>query len=362
MKKFGTKFVAVAAATAMTLALAPINVFADTTYTETLGGEDTTSGTAKVEGYIDNDVVRLVLPTDAEKTAMATSLSFKLDPQSLLNQSGTEGFDEGTLYFTNTGDSTTYSNTSDALTVTSKCNFDVDVSVTATASDLTDTVTEGGGTIALASKPEFETDDTSASLYLGLIVDSDAAVALDSTTLKATATKTLTGLADTTDNYTVVKQGDKYVKTLASDDVEGKSTTFKLTGACNPKGDWSKVTSATPKVTLSWSVDKHVDKAAPSIAKTATFTKGEKLTIDANLGKGDLAATKIASVTAGSSATGSFAAVTGISTNGTSVTMAGTVFSGASAGDKRYLKVVFNDTAKTAVIIEVTVAVAATTD
>lgn len=351
------------------LMITPLTTFAaDTTEetTEESAANGSAEGDATLEGYLgeDDKIFKVVLPTE---DAASAAFAFTMDPQNLLYKTqgdGTDYTDGQTVIFTN-GDTPTYSDTSDTLTVTNKSMFDVDLKLTATMSGLADET--AGYDIKMTSDNTFA-NDTTTSLYLAMVHETTTAnsvVAVAETTTPITAdasgvsvTATIGG---TPDNYEPKKGADgyTYAEIASPNDYDGTAT-FKLTGKCNPNGDWSKLddaSSAAPKVTVAWELKKHTP--APSIQTSATFTKGTALSLPVTLGSGDTAATK-ATVTVASSTTGTFAAATGVSYNATSksIDIAGTALSGAAADSKRYLKVVFNDTAKTTIIVELTIAVA----
>jgi len=243
-----------ALAMATTLAFSSVPVFAAeaTDETEATGSSE---GAGTLEGYVDTDVFRVVLPTEATENS---TFAFTMDPQHLLNQTGESGYGASdTVFFANA--SSSFSGTSEALTAQNKGTVKVDVSVTATASDLgTDDVK-----VPLTADKTFANDETT-SLYLGLIMGSDAAIPLDASTLSATATTTLDAVAD--GSYEFKKEGDEYKYVLKDSVTSFPETSFKMEGACNEDGDkdaWLAVRDAgiAPNVSVAWTLQKHGPRA-----------------------------------------------------------------------------------------------------
>lgn len=213
----------------------------------------TLSGTGEVEGVVDKDIVKVILPTttDAE-----TTYNFKLDPEGLIKATAaakypSATFGEGSMFFQNAADS--YSNTSNTKEITNKSAVPVDITITAT-------VTAGNENLKINSDSAF-TDDTSTSMYLALTdtaADSPQVEAASSEGV-AVLTTTMQPLADSYKISYNDSEG-KYEYVLKDDaDIVGDFETyeFALTGACNTSADWSQLTEIQPKVDVVWSFAKH---------------------------------------------------------------------------------------------------------
>ena len=113
---------------------------------------------------MDTSVYNAVLPT-----ASTTAYDYIVDPQGLIRKTNAakyEGkeFGEGTVFFENVdGDTSSYSNTSDAATIVNKSSKNLSVTVTATA-----TPDSAAGAAALATSKTFAADNTALEVYLGI--------------------------------------------------------------------------------------------------------------------------------------------------------------------------------------------------
>ncbi len=168
----------------------------------------------------------------------------------------------------------------------------------------------------------------------------------------------------------------------ATNDVESKFemtgigglSGFTFTGTMNTNTEWSQLETKTITITptyrfedatgLETAVSTGLNQVvatpantAPTIANSITFTKGTAQIVNASLGSGNLAATKISSVAFGSTSTGSFSdASQYITKTNNSFTIKADTWGGVAADSKRYIQVKFDDTAKTTIVIEVTIA------
>lgn len=267
------KFMALALAGAMTFSTTAFAAVTENEVTDPDTASGNTTGTGAVEGYVDPDVFTVVLPVD---DSTAPTFKFTLDPQKLLHATDSTNYadeDATVLFGTKTG-------TSDALEVKNKGNVVVDVSVTATASDLA--AADSSYTIPLVADDKF-TGDNSTSLYLGLKIGDKDAVALDAANSNAaTVTTSLEGVDEENFEIKVNTSGSNkvYTKELKSGVTDFPSTSFSMVGACNGKADWSAATAATPSVALTWTLTKATDVAP-------TFTAGGLGTINYKKGVGD---------------------------------------------------------------------------
>lgn len=335
------------------LALSPMSAMAaEQGEVTTNGASNSTTGTGSVEGYVDKEVFTVVLPTTEEVTK--ASMAFIIDPQGLIkntngvaHENATTTEDKG-LYFKNSTGS--YSASSDSLTVKNKGTTKVSVKLDATVKDLTG--------IKLSDSADMT--GTDPEIYLALKAGEDTTpIAGDSSS--ATVTKTLEALPES-DFKTIYDNDSSSYKFVIDDtkvtgDTSLPSLDFNLTGAANTNTSisWADVTSANPSVDLTWTLSK-LTTAAPSVNSTANFTKGTELNIPVDLGSGDLAATKATVTVKGSN--GSYAANSAVTYSNSKITVAAGAFSGASAGDTRTIKVAFNDTAKTTILLTLTIATA----
>lgn len=274
-------------------------------------------GTGSSEGHVDKKVTNVVLPTVS--TGSASPFAYTMDPERLV--SGTDhakyenaefpdkSSDTG-VYFNNgpkggegaDKDNVVYANTSTAQKVINKSSHAIDLTVKAEAVT-TDT------DIPLVEKTAIATADA-ASLYLGLLVDTEAAAAV---TKDTAATKTVS-IDGTEDNFKIAAKADKSGyeyreltlaeyqaldgnsgKNQADYDASWKFASFKLEGSTTTDKTISSATTApTVKVTWSW-VDPNAN-AAPSIATTTyAVTANTGFDVEVSLGSGDLAASTISS-------------------------------------------------------------------
>ena len=261
----------IAASTAATLLLAPATVFAEDV-TDPGSASSEINGDGSLEGYVNKDVFRVVLPT-------IQNVNFTLDPQGLLNKADSAKYPtaSGAVYFENapTGSATdpTYSDTSDEITIYNKSSYDVEVGLS---------VTLDTGDVTLAAKDALASAKT-PSLYLGLIKGTDAAAAITSASYEsAAATVTKVPEADGTTvtkgyqikaNTSAVEGVEEspngywytYELTPGFADTDAQKISYKLEGACDSAADWSKIDKAvTAKV--AWTITK---AGVPSITGKA---------------------------------------------------------------------------------------------
>ena len=313
--------------------LAPMSAMAaDSTTTSPAGSS--AQGTGNLEGYVNKDVFSVQLPTITDQTIF----NFTLDPQKLLNSTGgktgapdKDKYEVGsTLFFKQTDDK--YKNTSQTLTAINTGTNKVNVTLSATASNL--------GNLKLSDTEAMSGTDT--SIYLALTqtgaddANSDAALKEDT---GASLTGSLKGV-----NKDLFET--KYNASLPG------NYEFVLKDGV----DWSTVdtTSTQPTVDVKWTLtDGNI--TGPSVQTTATFTKGTALEIPVTLGNGDTAATK-ATVTYCATETGTYRSIPSIFyyKNGNIVVSADACASAVN-GTVVYLKVVFDDSNATTTTIALTV-------
>lgn len=344
MKKLGKKIMAFAMAAAVMMSSSTTALAADV-------AQGYATGSGGIIGTVDKNVFDVVLPTNTEGT-----FNFTLDPQKLLHAYEPTTYQDAdtTLYFD------TKTNKSDELEITNKSSMDVNVSIEA---KMTNTAK-----LTMVQDPASFEGSKETSLYLGLILDGEAPVALEQEgTVEATTT--LNKVPEDQWEMKGNPLSDEGATWELKDNATGFDVTkFQMTGACNSNADWTEISKAkksfNPTFDVTWTIeaaegdgDEEVagDKA-PSAPATATFIKGTALNIPVNLGSGDLAATAITQVAQNATtAAGPFTTNNNITFSGTTVTIAASMWGGASSGDKRYIQVTFDDAASTKVVIEITI-------
>lgn len=250
MRKLGTKIAALLMASVMMVT--PVTVYAaDSEVTDPDSATGNIQGSGEVEAIVNKDVFAVVLPTVADH---ASTFDFILDPQEVIKSTNNAAYPGATfndhtgVYFNSATD--TYGKDSATLTATNKSSYDVDITLSATASDLADTTK--GYDIPLAGDSTFAGDKTT-SLYLAL-VSGDKTEPL--TAQGATITNKINALPNAYEiAYDTASSEYKYQ--LKADATGFKTSSFNLTGSCNKKADWSIAKDATPKVAVTWDVSRH---------------------------------------------------------------------------------------------------------
>lgn len=172
------------------------------------------------------DVFQVMFPTGTEGV-----FDFIMDPQELIRMTdaaayGGLSFEEGSNLFFRRHDGGTeedYSSSSDALVITNIGTADAGIEVSAAISP--DSLEK----IVMTGDPSFE-GDAKASLYLALTDGVHTAPILEGQDAVIQVTLAGSEGADRPEEYR-----------------------FWLVGAVNGNGDWSEVTGAVPKVTVTWS-------------------------------------------------------------------------------------------------------------
>ena len=349
------------------IALSPMSAMA-ADQTTTSPAESSTTGSGSLEGYVDKNVFSVQLPTIIDNTIF----NFTLDPQKLLKATGgangdsaKDNYEANSTVFFKQADNK-YKNTSQTLKAYNTGLNKVKVTLSATANNL--------GNLKLADSEAITGTDT--SIYLAL-TQTGATGAEAKAAIKADTPATLTGTLDGVDeknfettydasapgHYKFAVKPDVLAKVGTADgDVIFKSVGFGLKGAANTDStvDWSTIDTTTtqPSVDVKWTLS-DANITGPDVASTATFTKGTALEIPVDLGKADLAAKKVTvtttSVDTTGETTGTYANNTSVTYANGKITIAGTAWAKATAASTRYIKVVFNDKAKTTKYIAVTI-------
>lgn len=262
----------------------------------------TIDGTGKVEGYVEQEVFKVEVPTIPTGS---TLFNFILDPQGLIEATQGAAYNTAagsnvtfttntTMYFKNDIDKTggnDYSNQSDYVELKNKGTVDVDASVTATVTNL--------DKIEMATSDTFDADDDSTSIYLALVDDGTAEEALTADAAGVTLDGGTIAKSTTPNYYKVDYVDGKYTYELdPTITANFNSFKFALTGASNPNGDWSKLTTVQPKVKVVWSVVTHINPVAPTAPTGATFAipaevPADGVLIPMSMGAGSAAATTI---------------------------------------------------------------------
>ena len=200
-----------------------------------------------------NDAFQVRLPACTEEV-----FDFIMDPQELISKTeaaayGDCVFEEGaTLFFKRSDERRLedYSSQSDTLEIANMGTTEAEITLTAAVLE------ETLGGIAMTEDMDF-IGDKGPSLYLAL--------------------------TDGSETIPITREGGASIyRTLegkSGEDGNYGSYWFQLTGAANPNGDWSQVTSASPKVVVTWSVSlkerEETEKAEKSDEESAPAEGGE---------------------------------------------------------------------------------------
>lgn len=256
-------------------------------------------GAGTSEGHVDRKATSVTLPTNAT----ADTFAYTMDPERLITETSGGRYtdklimpaqDDTGVYFNHgakggEGDDKNdlvYQNYSPSLKVINKSSHSVDLTVKAEA-------VAGADDIPLVEKADIA-DATEASLYLGLIVGSENAVAVGA----ETAAEKTVSIAGTAANFKVAAKADKsgyeyreltlaeYKEKVGDDsktqddfDATWANTEFKIEGSVTSGKSITSTTTA-PKVKVTWS---WVD---PDAGPQVTFTNEGVITI-ANVASGE---------------------------------------------------------------------------
>lgn len=333
-------------------------------------GSGSGTGAGALEGHVNKSVLAVTLPTDSD----TTTFKYTIDPEGLIAATQAakypnKTYDSSTgVYFQTSADN--FTDKSAKLKVTNKGNVDADVTVEVS-------VAENSGITAMKAKDGF-TAAGAEELYLGLLVNDDAGVAVTAAGDSGKATKTV-GLKGREANFEVQydSENSKYIYAIKDGVTEAawNSFEFGLEGACNTKGDYSAEDFVVPTVTVTWSYVAHPESggatmlpenateelpdAKPSIPTvTYDYDRTQDLDITVNFGRGDLEATSVTQIQASNDGVNVAADVTSSFTvSGTKFTLPqGKQFGGAQVGQKRYLIFTFDDDANTKVVVTLNIA------
>jgi len=268
-----------------------------------------TTGTGTTEGHVEKKVTNVTLPT-----VTGTPFSYTVDPEGLIGETSGGKYnavfpaaasDTGVYFLVGKDETDTskdkYENTSSALEVINKSSHDIQLTVKAEVDSPKAT------DMPLVEKSAIATS-SDAAIYLGLVVDTETAVAVSK---DQAATKTVT-IAGTPANFKTAVKADKSgyeYRALTLDeykaanssytgtDLPWNKSTLKVEGsATKSKAISADTTAPALKVTWSWKdpsaeVTGHVEYTDNSwwIAKSAS----EKFSDSAVLGDVTINGTKV---------------------------------------------------------------------
>lgn len=221
-------------------------------------GSGNTTAEGTVEGHVDKEILKVVLPTVA---AGSSAFSYTMDPERLIQGTDKAKYADGTTFPAKESDTgvyfltadKTYANTSNAYQVINKSSCNITLTVKAKVSKNTD------NDISLATSDTVSS--TTPELYLGLSVGDGTATPTVLTATEQTIQKTIPGRSN---NFTVgVKtnaDGTKsYTYKEKADATKWDSVKIQMTGKVSTKDIASNTTAPTVDVTWSW--DKAADDA-----------------------------------------------------------------------------------------------------
>lgn len=239
------------------------------------------SGSGEIEGKVDRNVVKVVVPTSA-----SSDFDFALDPQNLAfeawtNDKTTSKYntvqEDATMLFVNkkpgaaAGSKNDITNKSNNATITNKGVLPVNVTIEADASKLT-----AGGMKLVDDVKKFNGKDKNVYIAIGTnATGKDIQTPIAGTDGKVDF-KTYT--AGVPSNYELKQNSTGYVYTAKSSvDVKSwDSFDFYLTGACDSTADWSDYAAGDHTVNIKWTFapfDMKVNFASLPTASTTDITK-----------------------------------------------------------------------------------------
>ena len=332
-------------------------------------------GGGNFEGTVDREIFNVSVPT--QSVASSTAFDFILDPEGLIQITSGDKYENvefathGSMYFLVS--TTKYDVNSQVLTAKNKSSVNVNITLQASV-----TVPPSNSAVTFATDSAWTESDKALEIYLAvaevsgdaIIAGSEVAIANGSDNKYAAE---VTASLYAFDAYEVVYNATtaKYEYVIDEDKVATADTySFCLTGACNTHADWSSYDeNANPEISVVWKVEMvgseggseggNTASPTPLIARTEYTSAKANLSVALQLGTGDTAATGISSIKTGNSATTfgttNYLSQCTLNSDKTTLTLPlGTFFSGAKDGDVRYVQVVFNDKAKTTVVLKIT--------
>lgn len=248
-----------------------------------LGGDTSGTGKGEFEGYVVEEKLAYTLPT----IASTGGFDFILDPQGLVATASGQAttfasassYTTGSMYFKNVSGSTySYSQKSDAMTITNNGSVDIDITVNAVITP--NSTLASGASVAFTTGSSFA-DNAGASVYLALTDNTNTLpiATVSGSSYKAQMTAEVKGSPEA---YGIVATGDSYeYKQTVADYASFASYSFYLTGASG--GDWSKLASNNGQkifdISVVWDVKKHIDETISLDATTAALKVAETKTL-----------------------------------------------------------------------------------
>ncbi len=216
--------------------------------------EESKTGSGRVEGIVNTDVYQVVLPTVSNH-----SFDFIIDPQKLINQTEGAGYGgktfekNATLFFrrTDSGKKEDYSSISNPITIINRGSKSINVSLNVSMSPSS---LEG---IRMTKDIEFR-GDNSASLYMA-VTDGENIMPVGTDGININTTLEAAPKEAFEYGYNIEKARYTYTLKKNLDSSIFSTRSFRITGAANGKGDWSKLKEASPKIMISWKISEKKD-------------------------------------------------------------------------------------------------------
>lgn len=240
-------------------------------------GNNTMTGQGTMEGFIEKDVMRVVLPT--------ADLNFKLDPEGLIYSAKPPGYNDydfkidgvskkdGFVFFKKiSGTSVKYSSSVD-LKISNKSSFPVNVKVSASFDPGSSGITQSNSNVFSEKSPQiyFYLSEGSVKKSVGT---------------NAVFEKNLNAASG---NYSVVYTNNayRYKYNESASDSTVSSYTVRLTGECSPYSEWNQTDPTKSKVSVVWDISRSDDSllSMPSVKEAnisidSQHTNEVKLSVD----------------------------------------------------------------------------------
>jgi hypothetical protein len=305
-----------------------------------------TCGVGTIEGYIDKDVMKVVLPSvdinyiiDPLGSIKATGAAAHKGAVFDYTLNGTEKNDGFVFFQKKEGSKLLYSSSID-LSVQNKSSYPVKVKVDAS-------YTKGTSGIALSDVSDYNEADPSISFKLQSNEESSALVGSKS------FEKTLQGIPEA---YSLTYTKTGYSFDLAQnipDNVVIPEYTVELTGECNPSGDWGNTVPSASLVTVTWYITKDFTERTnnPSVKNVSVSVDNRKNT-DVVLNLENMEGYSVSSVSYSTGAKSVLLKENEYSVNGNVLTISAASFKTLKTGSYTY-KVTFNNNSTDSVQINI---------
>lgn len=228
------------------------------------------SGTGTVEGYIEQDIMHVVLP--------ATNLDYLLDPKGFIyftqgakykdavfNYSGKEN---GFVFFSEVKDGKMYYSSSKKLDFQNKSTFPVNVDVVASF--------DVGDSNMVLKDSESDFNGETAGIVFTLSNGGNAKSLSDGIS-RGEFGGTLTGISSKYAYTYDTSNGYRYALKAGTNDVF-PSYTVDLKSSCDSKAKWENVNPSLSKLSVTWYIEKN--SSADLINKNSPYIKEMDITID----------------------------------------------------------------------------------